>query len=103
MTYGVIVRVKAPIEAYDATHAEVMKAAGPQQVPGFIVHIGRETEDGFELIEVWETKDQADAFNRDVVWPAMQRLGMPEDGPEPETVEFQARAVLTGDGYSSGA
>lgn len=101
MTYGVIVRVKAPIEAYDATHAEVMKATGPQQVPGFIVHMGREIEDGFEIIEVWETKDQAEAFNRDVVWPAMQRVGMAEGGPEPEIVEFQARVILTGERYSS--
>lgn len=101
MTYGTIVRVKAPIQAYDAAHAEVMQATGPQQVPGFIVHIGRATDDGFEIIEVWESKEQADAFNRDVVWPAMQRTGMPEDGPEPEVIEFDARAVLTGERYTS--
>jgi hypothetical protein len=100
MTYGTIVRVKAPIQAYDAAHAEIMRTAGPQQVPGFIVHIGRATDDGFEIIEVWETKEQADAFNRDVVWPAMRATGAPEGGPEPEVVEFDARAILTGDRYS---
>jgi hypothetical protein len=49
---------------------------------------------------VWETKEQADAFNRDVVWPAMRATGAPEGGPEPEVVEFDARAILTGDRYS---
>lgn len=101
MTYGTIVRVTAPIQAYDATHAEVMKAAGPQQVPGFILHIGRSTEDGFEIIEVWESQEQADAFNRDVVWPAMRRAGVPEGGPEPEVIEFDARAILTAREYTS--
>jgi hypothetical protein len=101
VTYGTIVRVKAPIQAYDATHAEVMKAAGPQQVPGFILHIGRVTEDGFEIIEVWESEEQAAAFNRDVVWPAMKRTGMPEDGPEPEVIEFDPRAIITGEKYTS--
>jgi hypothetical protein len=100
MTYGTIVRVKAPIEAYDATHTEVMKAAGPQEAPGFIVHIGRAVQDGFEMIEVWESKEQADAFNHDVVWPAMQRAGMPDDGPEPEVIEFDPRAVVTGENYT---
>ena len=101
MTYGTVVRVKAPIEAYDATHAEVMEAAGPQQVPGFILHVGRAIEGGFEIIEVWESREQAEAFNRDVVWPAMKRAGMPENGPEPEMIEFDPRAVVTGETYSS--
>ena len=101
MPYGTIMRVKAPIQAYDAAHAEIMKASVPQEVPGFILHVGRATEDGFELIEVWETKEQADAFNRDVGWPAMKRAGMPEDGPQPELIEFDPRAVLTAKPFES--
>jgi hypothetical protein len=96
MPYGVFVRVKAPIESYDAAHAEILRSSDAQQVPGFVLHIGRATDEGFEIIEVWESKEQADAFNREVGWPAMQRAGMPEDGPEPEVVEFDPRAVLTG-------
>ena len=101
MPYGVIIRIKAPIEAYDAAHAEVMRAADARQVPGFVLHIGRARDDGFEIIEVWETKEQADTFNRDVGWPAMKRAGMPDDGPQPEVIEFDTRAVLTVKPYES--
>lgn len=95
MPYGVIVRVRAPIEAYDAVHAEITRATGPGQIPGCILHIGRTTQDGFEIIEVWQTKEQADTFNRDVGLPAMRRAGMPDDGPPPEVVEFDPRTVVT--------
>jgi hypothetical protein len=102
MTYGTIVRVAAPIQVYEATHAEVMKTAdGPLDVAGFILHTARATDDGFEIVEVWESKEQADAFNRDVVWPAMQRSGAPADGPEPEVIEFQPDSVLTGRPFNS--
>ena len=60
-----------------------------------VLHIGRASEDGFEIIEVWETKKQADTFNRDVGWAAMKRAGIPDDGPRPEVIEFATRAVLT--------
>jgi hypothetical protein len=102
MTYATIVRVQAPIQAYDATHAEIVKATGDQMEAGFILHIARATDDGFEIIEVWESKEQADAFNDEVVRPAMQRSGAPQDAPEPEVVEFEPRVVMTAQTYDSG-
>jgi hypothetical protein len=101
MTYGVIVRVSAPIEAYDASHAEVMKAAGDSTGTGLISHVARQTADGFEITEIWESKEQADDFNRAVVWPAMQRVGVPEGGPEPEVIEFEPRVVMAVQVYAS--
>jgi hypothetical protein len=101
MTHGVIVRVGGPIQAYHATHAEIMKAVGDQQPDGFILHVARATEDGFEILEVWEAKEQCDAFNRDVVGPAMERAGAPTSGPEPEVIEFEPRAVMAVQLYTS--
>ena len=94
MTYGVIARVKAPIQVYDASHAEVMKSSRDPKGAGLISHVARATTDGFEITEIWETKEQADRFNREVVWPAMQRVGAPENGPEPEVIEFEPRVVM---------
>jgi quinol monooxygenase YgiN len=94
MTYGVIVRVPAPIEAYDASHAAIVEAVGDREIPGFILHTARAADDGFEVIEVWESKDHYDAFTRDVVGPAMAAAGLGDVGPPPAPTEFEPRAVM---------
>lgn len=95
MTYGIIVRVQAPIEAYDASHAEVVKAVGDKEIPGFVLHTARATDEGFEVIEVWESKDLYDAFDRDVVGPAVAAAGMDGDAAPPEIIEFEPRTVIS--------
>ena len=49
--YGVITTVPAPVEMYDAVHAETVKRAGTT-VDGLLVHVGRATTDGFQTLEV---------------------------------------------------
>jgi hypothetical protein len=96
MTYGVITRIPAPIEAYDASSAEIVRAEGVLDPAGLILHVARATDGGFELLEVWESKQHSDAFNDAVVRPALVRLGvgMSADGPVPEVVEFDASRVI---------
>jgi hypothetical protein len=95
MTYGVIVRVPAPIEAYRASHAEIVKVLGSMSPDGLILHVARPTASGFEMFEVWESKEHSDRFNAEIAGPAVNRSGAPIDGPhaefeafEPETVEL---------------
>src|SRR5919202_798934 len=52
--YGVLSRVPAPIEAYDASHAEIGRRS-QGKADGLLVHVGRATPDGFEVLEVWES------------------------------------------------
>jgi hypothetical protein len=96
MRYGVITRIPAPIEAYDASSVEMVKAEGALDPPGLILHVARATDDGFELFEIWESKQHSDRFNDTVVRPALVRLGvgMSADGPLPEIVEFDASRVI---------
>lgn len=94
--YGMIMRVQKPIEDYNARHAAVAEAMGTNDPEGLVAHIARATDEGYELIEVWETKEQADVFIRDIVVSAAQRIGAPlEDGPEPEVIEFEPAVTLT--------
>src|SRR3954466_6796533 len=45
MTYGVVIDGAAPVEMYDALHAELMRrTTGPLE--GFLCHIGRTTPTG---------------------------------------------------------
>jgi hypothetical protein len=94
MTYGVVIDVPAPVETYDAVHAELMRRiTGPLE--GFLCHIGRPTATGFQVIEVWETKEQCDRYNAEFVAPAMQELFGDQAPPqEPAAEEFEPRGLI---------
>lgn len=101
MAYGEIIRVRAPLDVYRALHRQVTDDLGTTVPEGAILHIARATEDGFEIIEVWDSKEQADAFTRDVFGPAAAKLGGGAGGPEPEVIEFEPTTAITFAEYSS--
>jgi hypothetical protein len=72
--YGVTTTFPAPVEMYDRMHAEMIKRAGTS-VDGLLVHVGRATTDGFQTVQVWESKEHYDRANTDVVFPLMRELG----------------------------
>lgn len=98
MTYGVVVSVPAPFASYEATHAEVMATVGDTPVPGLLVHFGRPTADGFQIVEVWRSKADSDRFNGEVVNPIVERLaaGLPEPPAEPVVEEFEVHGLVVG-------
>jgi hypothetical protein len=81
MTHGVIIRVPFPIEAYQAARAEIAKVLGPTSPEGLIVHVARATDAGFEMFEVWESKEHSERFNDEIAGPAVNRSGVPPEGP----------------------
>src|SRR5690349_489851 len=102
--YGYTMHVPAPIEAYQAIHKAVMELIDEHGGgDGLVLHLAYATDQGFDLTEVWESKEQLDAFNRDV-WPeAVARAGVPMDLPQPQPVEFVPAAVVTPGAFVSGA
>jgi hypothetical protein len=95
MTYGVVVDVAAPAEVYDALHREVVRSTAAL-TEGLLLHVGRATSEGFQVIEVWTDKDEYDRYNREVVFPAADRLAGGQSGPPPEmrTEEFEVRGLV---------
>ena len=94
MTYGFVVDVPGPVALYDELHAEVVRRS-PRGADGLIVHLGRATDTGFQVIEVWETQEQCDRFNAEVVEPAMAELfEAPPPSPPPPRVEFEPRGLI---------
>lgn len=93
MTYSFIVDVPAPIEMYDATHAAVAAAAGTA-VDGLLVHIGRATDTGFQVLEIWESHQHYERFNQTVVWPAMAPITGGQPVPQPPVTEFTVRGLV---------
>lgn len=93
MTWGFVVDVPAPVELYDALHAEVIRRA-PHGAEGLLVHVGRATADGFQVMELWQSKEQADRFNAEVVGPAMAELSGGQAPPPPASDEFEPRGLV---------
>jgi hypothetical protein len=51
-----------------------------------VLHLACKTEDGFDVTEVWDSREQADVFNVTVMPVAMERSGIGIEGPEPGCV-----------------
>jgi hypothetical protein len=94
MTYGFVMDVQAPIEAYEAMHAEIgRRTTGP--VEGLLLHLGRATPRGFQIIELWESKEQYDRYDAELVQPVMAELSAGQAAPpEPAVEEFEPRGLI---------
>jgi hypothetical protein len=93
--YGVITTFPAPVEMYDGMHAEMLSRVG-MSFEGLLVHIGRATTDGFQTLEVWESKDHYDRANTDIVFPLMRELAgdQPPPSTEPATETFDVHGLV---------
>ena len=93
--YGVITTVPAPVEMYDGIHAEMVSRVGAS-VDGLLVHVGRATIDGFETLEVWESKEHYDRANADIVFPLMRELAGNQSLPSVEQAAeaFDVRGLV---------
>jgi hypothetical protein len=93
--YGVITIVPAPVEMYDGMHAEMIKRAGTS-IDGLLVHVGRATTEGFEVLEVWESKEHYDRGNTDIVLPLMRELAGDQPSPsiEQATEAFDVHGLV---------
>ena len=93
--YGVITTVPAPVEVYEGMHAEMVKRVGTS-VDGLLVHVGRATTDGFQTLDVWESKEHFDRANTDIVVPLIRELAGDQPLPsiEQATEAFDVRGLV---------
>jgi|1185.fasta_scaffold146912_1 hypothetical protein len=94
MTYAFVMDVPAPIEFYDALHAEIARRT-PGGVEGILLHIGRATRTGFQVIEVWKAKEEFDRFNAETLGPVLAELsGGQPSAAQPALEEFEPRGLI---------
>jgi len=93
MAYGFVMDVPAPIQFYDALHAHLAGSAG--NVDGLLLHVARQTSAGFQITEVWESKELCDRYTAELVAPAMAELTGGQPPPVAPTVEeFEPRGLV---------
>jgi hypothetical protein len=70
MTYAFTYDVPITTEIY----GRIMAGIGPQRPPGLIAHIAYRIETGLRYVDVWQAKDDYEAFQRDRVHPVVHPL-----------------------------
>ena len=68
MTWAVTMDVHEPVELYDAVHRALLERTGGA-VDGLLVHLARQTDDGFQVIEVWESREEFERYSAELVGP----------------------------------
>ena len=95
MTWGLIMDVAAPAQVYDAMHAQLLDRTGGR-ADGLLVHLARATDAGFQVIEVWESRDDFERYQTELVGPLLAEVAgadAPDDG-QPVTTEFDVRGLV---------
>lgn len=86
MPYATHTTLDAPVAMYHAIHARVLAATGGI-VDGLLVHLARPTSTGFEVFEVWESREHCDAFFHDVLGAIMAAAAADAGSVQPPHVE----------------
>lgn len=100
MVYGVTAHVPAPVELYDKIHGALLERTGTD-VDGLLLHLGHATPEGFDVVEVWESREHYDRYNRELVGPLVVRL-LEADAPstsfaqQPDELEVRGLVIPRG-------
>jgi hypothetical protein len=97
--YAHVVDVPAPAGVYDATHAELLLRTGGH-VDGLILHLCRETDGGYQVLEVWTDRAACERADRELVAPILagQAAAAPDAPPfRPRVEEIAVRGLVIPD------
>lgn len=94
MPYAIVQDVASSWEQYERVAAPTVEPLPP----GLILHAAGPTDDGFRIIDVWETQEAWEHFRADRVAPAVAALGGPAR-PEPTFRDFHAAHLVYGGSF----
>ena len=78
MTWGFVREV--PINREQYNHLDRDLASDPE---GLILHTAAPKGDGMQIIDVWDSKEAYERFERETLFPALERIGVPMKSPPP--------------------
>jgi hypothetical protein len=70
VTYAYTYEVPISAEIY----ARIKQGLGPERPPGLIAHLAWNTEGGLRYVDVWESKDDHDAFTENRLHPVVHHV-----------------------------
>jgi hypothetical protein len=93
MTFAVTMDVAEPVELYDAVHRALLERTGGV-VDGLLVHLARQTGDGFQVIGVWNSREEYERYGREVVGPVVAELLAGQPHPPEVVTGFDLRGLV---------
>jgi hypothetical protein len=72
-------------EQVDRLNAEIDPDGNPPE--GLVFHVSGPVDGGWQVIDVWESREHFDRFAAERIAPGLAAIGMPEGGA-PEMEEF---------------
>ena len=78
------------LEQYDQVIKEMGLTQGGPVPPGGLFHWVRKTDDGIRVTDVWETREQFDAFAQSQIGPVTRQYNL----AEPEVQFFEVHNYL---------
>jgi len=82
----------ATLDQYDQVIEKMGFTPGGAGAPGGLFHWITATDDGMRVTDVWETREQFEAFSEEKIGPITQEVGVP--GP-PEITFYEVHNHLT--------
>jgi hypothetical protein len=79
-------------EQYEAVHSRIDADANPPE--GLIFHAAGPTDDGWGIIDFWESRGHFDSFLQGRLGPAIQELGDRAPQNPPDVKEFPVHHIL---------
>src|SRR6478672_7019004 len=76
MAVAMFMTLRVSVPAYDRLLQSLDWDVSPPI--GEIIHLAAETPDGIEVCEVWQTREAAEGFVREVLTPALAQFGARE-------------------------
>ena len=76
----------------DAVNAEIGVERDPP--PGLVLHCAGETDGRWQIVDVWESEEQAQRFDDERLRPAIEKvIGATPPGPPPST-QYQLHKLI---------
>ena len=69
----------ATSEMYDKAN-EILGVSKGADIPGLICHTAALTDDGLQIVDVWESEEAFQDFLQNRLGPALGQVGMPQTG-----------------------
>jgi hypothetical protein len=81
------------LEQYDEVIEKMGFTPGGAGAPGGMFHWVTKTDDGIQVTDVWDSKEQFEQFAQDQIGPITQEVGVPNP---PEVTFHEVHNYLTG-------
>ena len=89
-------------EATSEHFEQLARQMPPESPSGRLVFAAGPVSGGWQVVQLWESRELLEAFNRDVVSPALTRMGGSAFPTPPEVTDFEPTLLSLWSGPANG-